>query len=154
MRRRLRSEFRKCVSTVKTYFVRKAAGWEIVGLFVAASIVELAGLVDECCDPTLCEYAPAPSGGLMVSDVTTSKWPRPAGETATGLEEAIFSQQWEDNLDLATSARKWKPLAPAARRLLKALAGKPETVRPSGSLTATDVSESSSLPAAISREDG
>ena len=139
---------------MKTYFVRKTVDWEVVGLFVAASTIELAGLVDECCDPTLCEYAHAPSGGLMVSDVTKSKWPRPAGETATGLEEAIFNQQWDDNLDHVTSTLRWKPLAPAARRLLKALTGKPETVEPSESTTAADLSESSSQPAAVSRGDG
>lgn len=119
--------------SVKAYFIRKAADREVVGLFVAPSLITLAGLVDECCDPTLCEYTPAPMGGLMVSDVTAWKWPRPAGQEATGLEEAIFSQQWEEDIDESGSPLDWKSLAPAARRLLRALSRAQETTGPSES---------------------
>jgi hypothetical protein len=115
---------------VKTYFVRKAVDCETVGLFVAPSIVKLAALVDECCDPLLCEYAPAGMGGLMAADATSSKWPRAAGEAATGLENAVFTQQWEDALGSSDIALKWKPLAPAARGLLKALAAEPAQAGP------------------------
>ena len=106
---------------MKAYFIRKATSRETVGLFVAPSHVALAGVVDECCDPTLCEYAPAQTGGLMAADVTASTWPRPAGEAATGLEDAVLSQQWEDDLGAIDSTLQWKPLAPAAWRLLKTL---------------------------------
>ena len=106
---------------MKAYFIRKATSRETVGLFVAPSLVALAGIVDECCDPTLCEYAPAQTGGLMAADVTASTWPRPAGEAATGLEDAVLSQQWEDDLGAIDSTLQWKPLAPAAWRLLKTL---------------------------------
>ena len=66
----------------------------------------------------------------MVPDVTASKWPRAAEETATGLEDAIFNQQWENDLGQATGTLRWKLLAPAARHLLKALAGKPDIAEP------------------------
>lgn len=130
--------------SVKAYFIRKAADREVVGLFVAPSLITLAGLVDECCDPTLCEYTLAPMGGLMVTDITASKLPRPAGQDATGLEEAIFSQQWEDDLDQASSPLDWKSLAPAARRLLRALSRAQETAEPSASLDAAKAFDPSS----------
>jgi hypothetical protein len=116
---------------VKAYFIRKATSRETVGLFVAPSLVALAGIVDECCDPTLCEYAPAQTGGLMAADVTASTWPRPAGEAATGLEDAVLSQQWEDDLGAIDSTLQWKPLAPAAWRLLKTLTPAVEGTEPS-----------------------
>jgi hypothetical protein len=116
---------------VKAYFIRKATSRETVGLFVAPSLVALAGVVDECCDPTLCEYAPAQTGGLMAADVTASTWPRPAGEAATGLEDAVLSQQWEDDLGAIDSTLQWKPLAPAAWRLLKTLTPAVEGTEPS-----------------------
>lgn len=116
---------------MKAYFIRKATSRETVGLFVAPSLVALAGVVDECCDPTLCEYAPAQTGGLMAADVTASTWPRPAGEAATGLEDAVLSQQWEDDLGAIDSTLQWKPLAPAAWRLLKTLTPAVEGTEPS-----------------------
>lgn len=116
---------------MKAYFIRKATSRETVGLFVAPSLVALAGIVDECCDPTLCEYAPAQTGGLMAADVTASTWPRPAGEAATGLEDAVLSQQWEDDLGAIDSTLQWKPLAPAAWRLLKTLTPAVEGTEPS-----------------------
>lgn len=116
---------------MKAYFIRKATSRETVGLFVAPSLVALAGVVDECCDPTLCEYAPAQTGGLMAADVTASTWPRPTGEAATGLEDAVLSQQWEDDLGAIDSTLQWKPLAPAAWRLLKTLTPAVEGTEPS-----------------------
>ena len=116
---------------MKAYFIRKATSRETVGLFVAPSLVALAGIVDECCDPTLCEYAPAQTGGVMAADVTASTWPRPAGEAATGLEDAVLSQQWEDDLGAIDSTLQWKPLAPAAWRLLKTLTPAVEGTEPS-----------------------
>jgi hypothetical protein len=118
---------------VKAYFVRKAVDHETVGLFVAPSTVKLAALVDECCDPLLCEYAPAGTGGLLAMDITPSKWPRAAREAATGLENAVFSQQWEDALGPSDSPLRWKPLAPAAHSLLKALAAEPAQADPAES---------------------
>lgn len=103
---------------MKAYFVRKILDREAVGLFVASSAVLLAALTDECCDPNSCEYAVAGMGGLMLLNITAAKWPRAdADGTETGLEEAVFSQQWED--DLGGDRLEWKPLGPAARRLLR-----------------------------------
>jgi len=110
---------------VKAYFVRKADNREVVGLFVAPSVVVLAALVDECCDPNICEYAVAQAGGLIVPDVAASKWPlgqdSSAGAPKTGLEDAILSQQWQDDLTQGDSGLEWKPLTAAARAMILAL---------------------------------
>ncbi|HEY6633195.1 MAG TPA: hypothetical protein VIZ90_17230, partial [Rhizobiaceae bacterium] len=63
---------------MNAYFVRKLPSDEVVGLFVAPSAIVLASLVDEYCDPTLCEYALAAAGGLIVPTATKAKWPRKA----------------------------------------------------------------------------
>jgi hypothetical protein len=83
----------------------------------------LAGLVDEYCDPTLCEYAAAATGGLIVAKATKAKWPMKRGRSSarTGLEDAVLTQQWEDDLDAETTFLEWKPLKPAAERMLRRL---------------------------------
>jgi hypothetical protein len=105
---------------VKAYFVRKTEDREVVGLFVAPSILLLAALVDECCDPTGCQYAAAPMGGLMMLDATMAEWPlqKEDGDAKTGLECATLSQQWQDDLNEGSSL-EWKSLEPAAIRLLR-----------------------------------
>jgi hypothetical protein len=110
--------------SVKAYFVRKATSDEVVGFFVASSAVMLVALVDEYCDPTLCEYAIAATGGVIIPATTKAKWPMKRGRssTSTGLEEAVLTQQWQDDLDAETSFLEWKPLKPAVERMLRKLA--------------------------------
>jgi hypothetical protein len=109
--------------SLNTYFVRKIADDEVVGLFVASSAAALAALVDEHCDPASCEYATAFTGGLIVPTITKAKWPMKAGRTSrsTGLEAAVLTQQWEDDLDAETTLLEWKPLQQAAERMLHKL---------------------------------
>lgn len=108
---------------MKAYFVRKATDHEVVGLFVASSVALLATVVDECCDPTSCEYALATMGGVMVSSVTASRWPLPDDSPAgrTGLEGAVLSQQWQEDLSEAYNGLEWRSLKPAVLRMLRAL---------------------------------
>ncbi len=108
---------------LKAYFVRTIADHEVVGLFVASSAVTLSALVDEHCDPASCEYATALAGGLIVPTVTKAKWPMKSGRssTSTGLEAAVLTQQWEDDLDEKTTLLEWKPLQQAADRMLRRL---------------------------------
>ncbi len=103
--------------------MRKTLDDEVIGLFVAPSAVVLAALVDEHCDPTLCEYAIAAAGGLIVPAITKAKWPMKAGRSSvsTGLEDAVLTQQWQDDLDAETTRLEWRPLKPAAKRLLRKL---------------------------------
>ena len=108
---------------MRAYFVRKTSNKEVVGLFVTSSLVVLAALVDEYCDPALCEYAIAAAGGLIVPITTKAKWPMKRGKStvSTGLEEAVLTQQWQDDLDAETSPLEWKPLQPAVERMLRKL---------------------------------
>ena len=93
---------------------------EVVGLFVASSATELVALVDEHCDPSQCSYALASAGGLVVAGVTKAKWPMSGEQLSrcTGLEGAVFTQQWEYELDAETSSLEWKSLQPAVGRVL------------------------------------
>ena len=109
--------------SLNAYFVRKAPDDEVVGLFVASSAAVLAALVDEYCDPTLCEYASAATGGLIVPAATKAKWPMKKGKSSasTGLQDAVLTEQWENDLDAERTLLEWKPLAPAAERMLRKL---------------------------------
>jgi hypothetical protein len=108
---------------LRAFFVRKTANHEVVGLFVAPTVLLLAALVDECCDPNACEYALARTGGIIVSASTDATWPLSdtasdgSFEFATGLEAAVLTQQWGDDLRFVGDSLSWKPLAPAAKRL-------------------------------------
>jgi hypothetical protein len=107
---------------MKTYFVRKTANLEVVGLFAAPSTTVLAALVDECCDPAICEFAPASAGGIIVAQATEARWPIPDGNAATtGLENAVFNQTWEDDLSQSTSSLEWRSLSGAASSYLRSL---------------------------------
>jgi hypothetical protein len=83
-------------------------------------VLLLAALVDECCDPTGCEYAIARMGGMVILETTTFKWPLDKGDrdAHTGLEGATLSQQWQGELGEG-SGLKWKSLETAATRLLR-----------------------------------
>jgi hypothetical protein len=116
----IRRAFRLC-ALLKTYLVRKAANCEVVGLFVASSLRFLAALVDECCDPSICEYAEAYSGGLFILAATEATWPLAAGTEASGLEGAVLSQQWQEDLSSGSGVLQWKSLAAAARRMIRGL---------------------------------
>jgi hypothetical protein len=117
-------------SLVRAYFVRVAADRQVVGLFVAPSIVTLATLVDECCDPDSCEYAPAGMGGMLVERPTRATWPLSdpaqndrdgAYEFATGLEDAALTQHWENDLRITPNHLEWKPLTSAMPSILRAV---------------------------------
>ena len=115
---------------MRAYFVRVAADRQVVGLFVAPSIVMLATLVDECCDPGSCEYAPAGIGGILVERPTRATWPLSdrakndrdgAYEFATGLEGAALTQHWENDLRITPKYLEWKPLTSVMPRILRAV---------------------------------
>ncbi|WP_367782971.1 hypothetical protein [Mesorhizobium marinum] len=95
-----------------------------MGLFVSLSVIALVALVDEHCDPNSCEYAIAVAGGLVVPSETKSKWPMKAGKSSlsTGLERAVLTQAWADDLDVETTYLQWKSLKPASERALRMMA--------------------------------
>jgi hypothetical protein len=108
---------------LKAYFVRKTPDNEVVGLFAASSAMVLAALVDEHCDPMLCEFAIAADGGLIVPAVTKAKWPMKVrrSSVSTGLQDTVLTQQWEDDLDAGTTLLEWRSLKPAVKRMLRKL---------------------------------
>lgn len=108
---------------MKAYFVRKSVDCEVVGLFVAPSLVLLAALVDECCDPAICDYAPAPMGGLFVPGPTQTQWPLSEDDPESGFENVALSQQWDDELREGGNL-EWKPLKAAALKMLRDWSGK------------------------------
>ncbi len=57
----------------------------------------------------------------MVAGSTAVRWPVPGESGETGLEEAVFTQQWDDDLRGVGGDLDWKPLAPAAARMLRTL---------------------------------
>ncbi len=105
---------------MRAYFVRKADDHTVVGVFFASSTILLATLVDEYWDPAGCEYIVARAGGLIVPAATRTRWPLPiSGKETTGLRNAVFTQQWADDLALPTSRFDWKSLKPAAEQVLR-----------------------------------
>ena len=111
---------------LKAYFVRRSENREVVGIFVAPSLVGLAAIVDECCDPGGCDYAETGAGGLMVAGETGFRWPMPASSPTIGLHNAVASQQWENDLSGPDSGLEWRSLQPAALRMLRSFAPKPD----------------------------
>jgi hypothetical protein len=124
---------------LKAYFVRKSADREVVGLFVAPSLILLAALVDECCDPSICDYAPAPMGGILVPGSTQTQWPLNEDDSESGFENVALSQQWDDELREGGEL-EWKPLKAAALKMLRdwsgtgasSTGGSPKRMAPSG----------------------
>lgn len=102
---------------MSAYFVRLAETNEVVGLFCAQSLAELAHIVDAACPVDDCEYAPAGSGGVFVDHKTPATWPMPEcsedeGERPTyqtGLEGARLSDNWLEKL--SRGGLKWRRLS-------------------------------------------
>lgn len=57
------------------YLVRMAADFQVVGIFTADDIEQLAYLVDQACPPSETEYLELPPGGFYVGSQTTAQWP-------------------------------------------------------------------------------
>lgn len=100
---------------MRVYFVRMIEDRQVVGLFMARDVVELARVVDECCDVSLCEYTVTDEpGGLYVSGFTEAQWPPRDDESGEDmhvddrnpLNEAEFSYGWWSDLN----AGAWHPL--------------------------------------------
>lgn len=67
------------------FAVRLAEDQQVVGIFVAVDLDQLADLVDQCCDPAATEYLRMGVGGVYVGTPTAARWPArelrdPSGE--------------------------------------------------------------------------
>lgn len=102
---------------MNAYFVRVADTHEPVGIFAARNADQLNDIVDEVCDPGICEFRPAPAGGLLVH-ATVTKWPLDpedrddATNPDFGLATAVPSESWDDVLGgfEADGEQKWRKL--------------------------------------------
>jgi hypothetical protein len=100
-----------------TYLVRLIEGHDLVGIFVAPSVLALAMLVDECTDPGGCEYQRMKPGGVM--------WTSPAVPVPIEDDEdaddftvpdplpwsgASLTESWWASLYEFSNKRKWHPI--------------------------------------------
>lgn len=104
------------MSGLTAYVVRLNAdekyAHEIVGVYAVRCLEDLRCLVDEVCDPNVCEYRRLPPGGI--------EWPMrskvvpPREEDDSHLihpHDARFDERWSESIN-DRSAAQWKPLCP------------------------------------------
>jgi hypothetical protein len=100
------------------YLVRTIDEHDLVGIFVAPSLLALALLVDECVDPGVCECQRMKPGGIM--------WTSPAvvvplvfdddDEDLAGHEDPVpwsavsLTESWSDSFYEWSNKGKWRPL--------------------------------------------
>src|SRR5689334_21767505 len=83
-----------------TYLVRLAFNKELVGLFVSPSAEHLGEFVDECCDPSLCEFVKLPPGGVFRSEAgaprvpTRERYPVEDHQIPDWFAGATISELW------------------------------------------------------------
>ncbi|MGX1354549.1 hypothetical protein AB7M49_008174 [Bradyrhizobium elkanii] len=89
-----------------TYLVRTIKDHDLVGIFVAPNVTDLAFLIDEVLDPARCEYQRLPSGGI-VWDSRAAKVPiemsedeedDPDNEELIPWAEARSTEIWANHL--------------------------------------------------------
>ena len=108
------------------YLVRTSENKEMVGLFWADNKPDLAAVVDECCDPSLCEAKRLAPGGIFYGGSTECKFPIPAIEKQKDeslTEFCVWLEQLrkdigEDHFDYTDrfyedllSNQGWRPLS-------------------------------------------
>jgi hypothetical protein len=101
-----------------TYLVRLMDNLDLVGVFVARNVADLAIVVDECTDPWDCEYIVLGVGGIM--------WSSPAIPIPIELPEddtfddpmpwaaATITDSWWDYF-YGFAKPRWKPIFPDRR---------------------------------------
>lgn len=62
-------------SESSAFAVRMSDDHQVVGIFVAEDLEQLAELVDQCCDPASTDYLKLGIGGVYVSARTAAQWP-------------------------------------------------------------------------------
>lgn len=101
------------------YAVRMTEDRQVVGIFVARDLDELAYLVDQCTDPAATEYLQLGRGGVYVGSATDAQWPAReirdehgepmdvVPQDAAPLDGAELDDFWWLDMD----AGDWFPLA-------------------------------------------
>jgi hypothetical protein len=103
---------------MSAYLVRLKSNRELVGLFVSDSTDDLCLLIDECCDPSDCEYKPLPRGGIYYEkagapDISTIYRDEPGtGEKMPDwFAGATLSDHWYGIFESERGEKGWKALA-------------------------------------------
>ena len=91
---------------MNTYAVRVAHNKEVVGIFVAPNFDILAAIVDEACDPGICEWLRLGAGGYFVSDATEAQRPPCDDKDEDALSGGRLSSGWLEFMDGGV----WQPL--------------------------------------------
>jgi hypothetical protein len=98
-----------------TYLVRTIDEHDLVGIFVAPNLHELALLLDEGIDAGVCEYQRMTAGGIMWTEpavivpVDQSVEDEATGPDPVPWSEATLTEGWE-NSAYGSPKGKWKPL--------------------------------------------
>ena len=84
---------------------------EFVGVFLAHSIEQLEGLVEDCCSKFICEYAAVPADGMYCAE---HKVPGPERLYEEGAEQGLrraetLSEDWP-RLFFGETEPDWRPL--------------------------------------------
>lgn len=90
---------------MQAYLVRQGSDRQVVGIFVAKDVDQLAVLIDECCDPSGCEYLPAGAGGIYQSGRTAAQFPiryigeDPHPDDGSPFVGADYTDSWHTAMD-------------------------------------------------------
>lgn len=107
-------------SLMPTYLVRTVDEHDLVGIFVAPNLIELALLIDEGLDPGVCEYQRMAAGGIMwtapATAIPTVEHSDLTDEEALTADDPIpwagasFTESWDDSVHGYSKATKWRRL--------------------------------------------
>ena len=98
--------------------MRRSDDQQVVGIFVAVGLNQLADLVLQCVDPTTTEYLVLGSGGIYAALPTTAQWPARELRDAEGgfagfepededpLKASVLDEYWWREIDRGD----WHPL--------------------------------------------
>lgn len=95
-----------CFPTLKAFAVRRSESRQVVGIFVAVGLNQLADLVLQCIDPTTTEYLVLGPGEVYAALPTTAQWPAWELRDAEG-GFADFEPEDEDPLKAAVLDEHW-----------------------------------------------
>ncbi len=122
------------------YLVRVVGSRDLVGIFFAWDIVELVMLIDECLDPSICEFTELPPGSLYWSEPSVVvPIRRRRNETDDDADdsdgipwsEVTFSESWWQAFH---TRQRWEAIDPELARELKKQRGRKRPNRKSAQI--------------------
>ena len=122
------------------YLVRVVGSRDLVGIFFAWDIVELVMLIDECLDPSICEFTELPPGSLYWSEPSVVvPIRRRRNETDDDADDndgipwsdVTLSDSWWGSLH---SRQRWEAIDPEQASELKKKRGRKKLKRKSAQI--------------------